>query len=195
MGSYFRMTGARGKVVFTRVANNSGAPGEGVIYLDADPASGVTWLTTAELKALYPQLATLTDAQVTALAAKSAFYIDNRAAITAVGQVQYSADGTTWVDAIPANTLKAGQPVNFYIKPKTVTAADPLNTYRYDFLMATVGSGGLSLINGTGSARNTARIFGTTPADQVGQTFSVNVTVTDDFGTTRTGTALTQAWS
>lgn len=82
MGSYFRMTGQRGKVVFTRVANNSGPAGEGVIYLDADPASGVTWLTTADLKAVYPQLAHLTDAQVTSLAAKSAFYIDNAFKLT-----------------------------------------------------------------------------------------------------------------
>lgn len=188
---FFRISGAQPKLSFTRVTGPSAA-GENVVYISVEPTTG--WQTTAEIKAQNPSLAKLTDAQVDALKIQNTFSLDNRAKLTAVGLVQYSADGATWVDAIPAGTLKAGQPVDFYIRPKTTTPADD-GTYQYNFLMATVGAGGLSLVNGSGTARNTAHIFGTTPLDQVGQLFSVNVSVIDAFTTSINGTALTQTWS
>lgn len=60
--------------------------------------------------------------------------------------------------------------------------------------MVTEGSGGLSLINDA-TVQNKARITGTTPADQVGKTFSVNCTVVDSYGTSKVGTALSKVWT
>lgn len=114
--------------------------------------------------------------------------------ITAVGQTQYSANGTSgWSDTIPDGVMKAGSPVDFYIRvtPNSIEPADD-GTYEYDFLMETEGAGGLTLKNLTG---NKARIKGTTPADQKGKTFSVNTTVKDKLGASVTGTALTQVWA
>lgn len=117
---------------------------------------------------------------------------DKLATIKTVGGLQFSTDGTTWVDAIPAGTMKVATPVSFFIraKPSTVVEADT-GLYQYNFLMATEGAGGLSLVN---TARNQAKITGQTPADQVGKTFSVNVTVIDKKGNKVSGTPLTQAW-
>lgn len=117
---------------------------------------------------------------------------DKLATIKTVGGLQFSTNGTTWVDAIPAGTMKVATALNFYVraKPTTVLEADT-GLYQYNFKMATAGSGGLSLINGKG---NVAHITGQTPSDQVGQTFSVNVTVIDKKGNKVSGTALTQVW-
>lgn len=114
--------------------------------------------------------------------------------MTAVGQTQFSADGTTWTDTITA-VLKAGSPVDFYIRtnPASVIAADD-GSYDYQFQMVTEGSGGLSLINDA-AIQNKAHITGTTPADQVGKTFSVNCKVVDSYGTTVSGTALSKVWT
>ena len=112
--------------------------------------------------------------------------------LTAVGKVQYKADlaSATWSDTIPDGVLIAGKPVKFRIRANGVTPVDN-GTFRYDFLMATEGAGGLNLYN---TGPNEAMVVGTTPADQVGKTFSVNVTVKDSIGTSKTGTALTKAW-
>lgn len=113
--------------------------------------------------------------------------------ISAVGQIQYSADGVTWANTIPNGVMVAGSPVSFFIRtdPAALTRADD-GTYSYNFLMAGVGSGGISLVN---QSRNLAVIQGTTPLDQVGQTFSVNCTVVDQSGVSVTGTALSKAWA
>lgn len=113
--------------------------------------------------------------------------------LTAVGKVQYKsiAADAQWSDTIPDGVLIAGKPVKFLIRANGVTPADN-GTFRYDFLMATEGAGGLNLRN---TGPNQAMITGTTPADQVGKTFSVNVTVKDSIGTSKQGTALTKAWA
>jgi len=116
--------------------------------------------------------------------------------VTVVGTTQFSANGTSgWSDTIPGGTLVAGSPVDFYVRtnPATLVTADD-GSYDYQFLMATVGSGGLSLINDPVD-QNKAHITGTTPLDQAGLTFSVNTTVVDSDGTTVTGTALTGTWA
>lgn len=112
--------------------------------------------------------------------------------LTAVGKVQYKADlaDATWSDTIPDGVLIAGKPVKFRIRANGVTPTDN-GTFRYDFLMATEGAAGLNLYN---TGPNEAMITGTTPEDQVGKTFSVNVTVKDSIGTSKTGTALTKDW-
>lgn len=113
--------------------------------------------------------------------------------INTVGQTQYSADGETWADTIPNGVMVAGQSVDFYIRTNPTTLARPDDgSYVYMFLMQTVGAGGLSLIN---VDRNKAHIFGTTPADQQGLTFSVNTTVRDFGAKEVTGTALTKVWA
>lgn len=113
--------------------------------------------------------------------------------ISAVGQTQYSADGVTWANTIPNGVMIAGSPISFFIRtdPAALTRADD-GTYSYNFLMAGVGSGGISLVN---QSRNLAVIQGTTPLDQAGQTFSVNCTVVDQSGVPVTGTALTKVWA
>lgn len=116
--------------------------------------------------------------------------------VTVVGQTQFSANGTSgWSDTIPGGTLVAGSPVDFYVRtnPATLVAADD-GSYDYQFLMATTGSGGLSLINDPVD-QNKAHITGTTPLDQAGLTFSVNTTVVDSDGTSVTGTALSGTWA
>lgn len=117
--------------------------------------------------------------------------------ITAVGQIQYSADAVEWANSIPNGVLVAGSPVNFFVRanPATVTDKDPGN-YVYQYAMATVGAGGLSLRNQKMADGTTiAQISGITPADQVGQTFSVNCTVKDSAGTEVAGTTLSKAWA
>lgn len=111
--------------------------------------------------------------------------------ITAVGAVQYSADGTTWADSIPVDTMKVDTALNFFVRPKTVTPADT-GFYTYNFAIAAGTGDGLSLTN---VSNGVARISGTAPAGMVGKTFSVNVTVTDKKGNAVVGTALTQAWA
>lgn len=116
--------------------------------------------------------------------------------VTVVGQTQFSANGTSgWSDTIPGGTLVAGSPVDFYVRtnPATLVASDD-GSYDYQFLMATVGSGGLSLVNDPVD-QNKAHITGTTPLDQAGLTFSVNTTVVDSDGTSVTGTALSGTWA
>lgn len=110
--------------------------------------------------------------------------------IKSVGALQYSSNGTTWLDSIPAGTMKVNTQVDFYVRAKSVLPEDD-GSYQYDFLMQEVGSGGLSLINGVG---NIAHVSGKTPSDQVGLLFSVNVTVIDVKGNSVNGTALTQNW-
>lgn len=118
------------------------------------------------------------------------------AKITAVGKTQYSADGKTWTDTIPAGTLKVDTDVDFYVRTKPDSLVEPDDgTYQYNFKMETVGAGGLKLVNGTGADKNSAHITGKTPADQVGLTFSVNTTVIDKSGTSKAGTALTSNWA
>jgi hypothetical protein len=88
--------------------------------------------------------------------------------------------------------MVAGSPVDFFIRtnPAGLTRSDD-GTYTYNFLMQTVGSGGLSLIN---IGRNLARVAGTTPLDQVGLTFSVNCTVVDGSNHSVAGAAITKVW-
>lgn len=113
--------------------------------------------------------------------------------ISAVGQTQYSADGTTWTNTIPDGVMVAGGPVSFFIRtdPAALTRADD-GTYQYNFLMGGAGSGGISLVN---QARNLAVVAGTTPLDQAGINFTVNCTVVDQSGVSVTGTALTKVWA
>lgn len=120
---------------------------------------------------------------------------DPFAQVEEVGQIQFSADGVDWVDSIPAGTMKVDTDLDFYVRvnPETLSPDDD-GSYEYDFAMATVGSGGLSLVNGSGDARNTAHITGSTPADQVGITFQVNGLVKDIKGNSIAGTNLTQDW-
>ncbi len=113
--------------------------------------------------------------------------------MTSVGQTQYSANGTSgWSNTIGA-VLTAGEAVDFYIRtdPAAVVEADD-GSYIYKFAMETEGAGGLSLVN---DAVNRAHITGTTPADQVGKTFSVNCTIEDSYGTSVAGTSLSKVWT
>lgn len=116
--------------------------------------------------------------------------------VSAVGQIQYSADGVTWANAIPNGVLVVGQPVNFFVRANPATLVDKDDgSYRYDYLMATVGAGGLFLRNQATTIGVIAQISGTTPLDQVGINFSVNCTVKDSAGNSVAGTALTKAWA
>lgn len=119
-----------------------------------------------------------------------------KAKVTAVGQTQYSANGTSsWSNSIPDGILTAGTAVSFYIRtnPSSVQATDD-GSYDYQFSMVPAGSGGLTLTNDP-TIQNKAHITGTVPADQAGATFSVNTTVVDSYGTSVTGTALSKIWA
>lgn len=173
-------------ITLRRVADNTG----GAVYLDdaaeaALPAPTGT-MPFADLTTWAAAVKDLSTYQVPYDADKGP------SLITVVGQTQYSADGSTWANTIPDGVMVAGSPVEFYIRtnPAGLTRADD-GTYTYNFLMQTVGSGGISLIN---IGRNLAKVAGTTPLDQVGQTFSVNCTVVDGSAHSVTGTALTKVW-
>lgn len=115
------------------------------------------------------------------------------ATIKTVGKLQYSADGSTgWQDSIPSGTMKVATDLSFYVRLDPDSIDEPDNgTYTYEFAMASVGAGGMSLIN---TGVNLAHISGQTPADQVGKTFQVNGGVKDARGTFVAGTSLTQVW-
>lgn len=187
MGGFFRVTKndqAR-LVVLTRIADNTG----GAVYLE-DAAIAKLHPATAMP---FSDLVTWDAAVVNAAVYTQAYDADKGPSlITVVGQTQYSADGTTWANTIPDGVMVAGSPVEFFIRtnPAGLTRADD-GTYQYNFLMQTVGSGGISLIN---IGRNLAKVAGTTPLDQVGQTFSVNCTVVDGSAHSVTGTALAKDW-
>lgn len=113
-------------------------------------------------------------------------------AITAVGQTQYSADGVAWADTIPDGVMVAGAPVDFFIRSNPASLDDPDDgDYVFSFTMAHIGSGGIFLRN---DMHNRAHVTGTTPADQIGLTFSVNCSVKDSAGTSVEGTALEKDW-
>lgn len=115
--------------------------------------------------------------------------------ISAVGQIQYSADMVTWANSIPSGILVAGSPVNFWVRANPANLVDKDDgAYVYKYLMATVGAGGLSLRNQKTTTGTISQISGITPSDQAGLTFSVNCTVVDSAGTEVTGTALSKAW-
>lgn len=117
--------------------------------------------------------------------------------ISTVGQIQYSADAVTWANTIPNGVLVVNTPVNFWVRANPDNLVDKDDgAYQYNYLMATVGAGGMSLRNqrvADGSV--IAQISGITPEDQVGLTFSVNCTVKDSAGTEVAGTALSKAWA
>lgn len=162
---------------------------------------GAVYLTDAAEAALPQPAGTMPFANITTWAAAvkdtSVYQVPYDAdkgpsLITVVGQTQYSADGGTWSNTIPNGVMVAGSPVDFFIRtnPAGLTRADD-GSYQYNFLMQTVGSGGISLIN---VGVNKARVTGTTPLDQAGLTFSVNCTVKDGSNHSVTGTALTKVW-
>lgn len=167
----------------------------------ADNTGGAVYLSDAAEAALPAPIGTMPFADLTtwAVAVKDTAvyqvpYDEDKgpSVITVVGQTQYSADGNAWANTIPNGVMVAGSPVEFFIRtnPAGLTRADD-GSYQYNFLMQTVGSGGISLIN---IGRNLAKVAGTTPLDQVGLMFSVNCTAIDISGNSVTGTALTKVW-
>lgn len=175
------------KVTLRRVADNTGD----AVYL-TDAAEAALPVPTGTMP--FSDLVTYAGAVKNTAVYQIPYDADaGPSVITVVGLTQYSADGSVWSDTIPNGVLIAGNPVDFYVRtnPAGLTRADD-GSYTFNFLMQTVGSGGLSLIN---VGHNLARIAGVTPLDQVGQTFSVNCTVVDISNNSVTGTALTKVWA
>lgn len=118
-----------------------------------------------------------------------------RSALTDPGDLQLSADGTTWAADFAAAgiDLIAGQPVDFYarVDPATMTPANEVTSFVFDFEM-TGADGGLVMGN---VAANVARITGTTPANQAGQALTVGVDVSDSHGTTMNPMPITGTWA
>lgn len=174
------------KVIFRRTDRGSAT----AIYLD-DAAEAKLPASTEAMP--FADLVTY-DADLKPSTVHMVDYDDDKgpALLMVVGQTQYSADGSTWANTIPDGVMVAGSPVNFYVRtnPAGLTRADD-GSYTYNFAMASVGAGGISLIN---VGRNKALISGTTPLDQAGLTFHVNCTVSDTSGNTVAGTALEKDW-
>lgn len=121
--------------------------------------------------------------------------------IEEVGAMQYSKSGEgTWEDAIPGESLKAGEPVNYYIQISNEGVVPPDNgTYKYSFELIgtadgdggnTAGIGGLNIQ----WAMNIAHITGQVPADQVGKIFEIAGYVTDLTGNTVEATPIAATW-
>lgn len=174
------------KITLRRVADNTG----GAVYL-ADAAEAALPAPTGTMP--FASLITWAAAVKDTAVYQVPYDADKGPSVIAtVGQTQYSADGNTWVNTIPGGVMVAGSPVAFFVRTNPATLARPDDgSYTYKFTMATIGAGGLSLVN---VGANKARIEGETPLDQVGLTFSVNCTVEDISGNEVTGTALTKVW-